>query len=178
MDKKKEKEIQGEIWHPVPGYEKRYEVSNKGKIRSLGTYRGSDYHKILKPYVSKKGYLYVSLRNGDSRKSFAVHRLVLDAFVGERPPGKQAAHWDGDPSKNNVENLRWATALENIKDRARHGRTARGENQGFAKLDKKAVKTIKSLKGKGLSSGEVAHLACVSQSTIYSIWEGETWKHV
>jgi hypothetical protein len=112
------------------------------------------------------------------RKSFAVHRLVLEAFNNPCPKGKQVAHGNGDPSDNRLSNLRWATAKENSADRKRHGRDATGENNGSAKLDRGAVKTIKKMKAKGFSSYETARLACVNPSTISDIWEGKIWKYV
>ncbi|EKN4745018.1 NUMOD4 motif-containing HNH endonuclease [Yersinia enterocolitica] len=168
-----------EEWKPVLGYEGRYEISNLGRVRTLSTYRINYFHKVLHTFTQNKGYQYITLRNvKGGRKTFAIHRLVLEAFVEPCPDGKQVAHWNGDPSDNRVENLRWATSKENIADRARHGRTAFGERAGSAKLDRKAVKTIKRLNKSGLSACEVAHLASVNPSTIISIWEGRSWKHV
>ncbi len=103
---------------------------------------------------------------------------MLDNFVGEKPPGKQCAHYDGNPQNNCVWNLRWVSAQENINDRKRHGRTVCGEKQGSAKLDEKCAKTIFKLKDSGLSKYEVAHLACVSHSTIERIWAGKAWRSV
>jgi hypothetical protein len=166
------------IWKPVAGFERRYEVSNTGLVRSLSTYRPQS-GGVLKPWVQNKGYCYVSLRGATGeRKSFAVHSLVLEAFVCSRPAGKQCAHGDGNPGNNAVENLRWASAKENIADRATHGRTAIGEANAATKLDRFSVRTIKQLKGTGVSAYAVARLACVAVKTIERIWKGETWKHV
>lgn len=167
-----------EKWKPVHGYEGRYEVSDSGLVRSLSTYRPTS-GGVLTPWVQNRGYRYVSLRDAfGERKTFAVHRLVLEAFVEPCPNGKQVAHGDGNPGNNRLENLRWSTAKENIADRTAHGRTAVGDNNGSAKLDKHTVKTIKKLKGIGLSAYEIARLACVSPSTIDRIWAGEAWRHV
>jgi len=165
-------------WRPVIGYEGRYEVSDHGAVRSLSNYRSSSGGQ-LSPWTNNKGYQYVTLRSpGGGKKSHAVHRLVLKAFVELRPSGKQVAHGDGDPANNRASNLRWATSKENIDDRTRHGRTARGEENAASKLDRHAVKTIKRMKDCGFSAYETARLACVNPSTIDRIWAGETWKHV
>lgn len=166
----------GAIWQEVAGYEGRYEVSDAGQVRSLSTYRPTS-GGILAHWVQNRGYRYVTLRGADgSKKAFAVHRLVLEAFHGPCPEGKQVAHFDGDPSNNHISNLRWASAKENIADRTRHGRTATGENNGSARLDKQSVNTIKRMKECGFSAYETARLACVSPSTIQAIWDGETWR--
>ncbi|WP_423196750.1 MULTISPECIES: NUMOD4 motif-containing HNH endonuclease [unclassified Cupriavidus] len=168
----------GAVWKPVPGYEGRYEVSDAGHVRSLSSYRATS-GGILATWVQNKGYHYVTLRSANgTKKSFAVHRLVLEAFVGPRPAGKQAAHADGNPAHNSLTNLRWATAKENIADRTAHGRTRSGEQNGSAKLDRFVVRTIKRLKGTNVSAYEVARLACISPSTVQSIWNNETWSHV
>lgn len=169
-----------ELWRPIAGLESRYEVSDRGRVRTLSTYRLRYRGLILKPWIQNKGYHYVSHRDTSTHRRicYAVHRLVLDAFVGPCPDGKQVAHGDGNPCNNHISNLRWATAKENIADRTMHGRTRFGEDNGSAKLDAGCVKTIKRLRSIGLSAYEIARLACVSPSTIQSIWEGTTWKHI
>lgn len=168
-------EMSDERWRPVPGFEGRYEVSSHGRVMTLTTYRPHQTGLVLRPYKNKKGYQYVSFRTNGTRKSFAVHRLVLEAFAGPCPAGMQVAHGNGDPTDNRVENLRWATSVENHADRRRHGRVPEGEANASARLDLSAVKTIKKLKGKA-SAYEIAHLACVAPSTIQSIWDGKTWR--
>lgn len=169
-----------EEWRPVVGFEGFYEVSNRGNVRSLCNYRPAFNGRLMKLWKGNKNYRYVTFRmrpEDTKRKTFAVHRLVLDAFVGPRPAGKEAAHWNGDPTDNRVENLRWASSKENHADRIRHGRTTKGEDNHCAKLDRGCVKTIRKLRG--LVSGyELARLACVTPSTITDIWEHKIWKHV
>jgi hypothetical protein len=171
--------IENGVWKSVSGYEGRYEVSDGGQVRSLSTYRSTS-GGVLSHWVQNKGYHYVTLRGPNNTKaSFAVHRLVLEAFVSPCPPGKQVAHNNGDPSDNRVSNLRWATAKENIADRTLHGRTVTGEAQHSAKLDRYVVKTIKKMQECGcFSAYETARLACVHTSTVQRIWDGEIWKTV
>jgi hypothetical protein len=130
----------------------------------------------LKPWIQNRGYHYVCLRTDGAKKTFAVHRLVLEAFIGPCPEGKQVAHQDGNPRNNCVMNLRWASAKENIDDRRRHGRTAVGERNGSSKLDRHAVNTIRRMKDAGFSAYETARLASVHPTTIESIWKNETWR--
>jgi hypothetical protein len=167
-----------EEWKPVPEFEGRYDVSNWGRVRSLSCYRPGQFGKILSPSPTSRGYLSVCLRHRDKRRGYSVHRLVMAAFAGPCPDGHQVAHNNGCRTDNRVENLRYATPSSNIDDRHRHGRTARGSRNGSAILDEAAARTIKSMKGKGYSAAEVAHLACVSTSTVQSIWDNESWRHV
>src|SRR5699024_9791306 len=120
---------QAERWLPVPGYEGLYSVSDRGRVRSEGrtvkyiTGRsGRVPERILKTSKHGDGYLQVSLSKNNKRKTHYVHRLVLEAFVGEAPPEAQACHWNDTPEDNRPENLRWGTSSENRLDSVRNGR--------------------------------------------------------
>lgn len=118
-----------EVWKPVPGYEGLYEVSDEGRVRSLDrdvtqtSRRGALYTlrkkgKLLRPGRMPSGHLSVALGRGNSQ---CVHRLVLLAFVGPAPDKHECCHNNGNPADNRLENLRWGTRSENIKDAIRHG---------------------------------------------------------
>lgn len=63
-----------EIWKDIIGYEGLYQVSNYGRVKSLiGRYKNVS---ILKPGLSKSGYLLVVLCKNKIRKNFLVHQLV------------------------------------------------------------------------------------------------------
>lgn len=53
-----------------------------------------------------------------------VHQLVLEAFVGPRPEGMEACHWNDVCTDNRLENLRWDTTSANRHDQVRNGRHA------------------------------------------------------
>lgn len=108
-----------EEWRSVVGYEDFYLVSNRGRVQNrkrLG--------RFISPTVTKRGYRRVQLHNRGRSKTFAVHRLVLEAFVGPCPEGMETCHRDCNPANNNLSNLRWDTHPENIKDSVRLGRRA------------------------------------------------------
>lgn len=127
-----------EAWRQVLGFEGRYEVSNLGRVRSLG--RTETFSRILNNGVrgevtrtkrtrliaggiGANGYLTVRLKG----KTFTVHRLVLNAFVGPCPDGFAACHNDGNKLNNSAGNLRWDTYQANNADRAKHGTWPRRE---------------------------------------------------
>lgn len=117
-----------EVWKPVPDYEGLYSVSNLGRIRSesrtitLKNGRSRRWpESILKPFKNSDGYLRVELWKNNKQQTRFVHRLVLEAFVGEAPPGTQACHWNDTPENNRLENLRWGTKSENTLDSVRNG---------------------------------------------------------
>lgn len=106
-----------ETWKPIAGYEGYYEVSNKGRVRSLGRIKRNGRRanpRMLNPKKQHNGYLNVHLFDADGAcKSFKIHRLVAAAFLSN-PEGKaQVNHKDGNKANNFVENLEWMTASEN-----------------------------------------------------------------
>ncbi|WP_415649087.1 NUMOD4 motif-containing HNH endonuclease [Rhodococcus pyridinivorans] len=120
-----------EIWKPVVGYEGYYEVSNKGRVRSVsriirlssgGTRTVAS--RTLKPFGSKYGHLALKLSRDGEVKNCRVHRMVLEAFVGPCPDGMEGCHNNGIADDNRLENLRWDTSSENKLDTVSHGRHA------------------------------------------------------
>lgn len=113
-----------EEWRPVVGLEGSYEVSNRGKVRSLDRViedrrgvRRRVSGRTLKPGTNQ-GYFCVSLA-GHTR---SVHQLVLEAFVGPYPSKThEVCHNNGDKTDNRLENLRYGTRSENTLDMVRHG---------------------------------------------------------
>ena len=100
-----------EQWRDVLNYEGYYEVSSLGSVRSLGGRRGSS-KRFLK-YADTKGYDSVCLSLKNRRKTFQVHRLVLDAFVGHQP-SMEVNHKDGRKKNNSLSNLEWVSHKTNM----------------------------------------------------------------
>lgn len=97
-----------EIWKPIPGFDD-YAVSNLGRVKS---FKGRNI-KLLKPQTRVKGYKFVCLSNETDKKLIDIHRLVLIAFVGMPPEGKECDHINRVRDDNRLENLRWVTKVEN-----------------------------------------------------------------
>ena len=132
-----------ENWLPAVGFEARYEVSDLGRVRAVfhRPQQGSPPRLLLGTRSTSGGHHQVALARGDgTSRSVLVHVLVLNAFVGPAPDGMGCRHLDGDPLNNLLSNLRWGTQAENIEDRARHGRTVRGERMYSARLSEDDVR--------------------------------------
>ena len=113
-----------ETFVKIEGFEK-YEVSNLGKVRNIKSGR------ILKPFPNRDGYLGHSLCENNKRKHLYLHRIIATAFIDN--PGKkpQVNHIDENKLNNDLSNLEWCTAKENLI----HGtRTKRAAEKRFKKV--------------------------------------------
>ena len=97
-------------WAEVRGSDGRYMVSNIGRVKSFARNKAG---RIMTPFTSHKGYLYVELFIGGKSRKEAIHRLVAAAFI-ENPENKpQVNHISGNKLDNAHINLEWATQSEN-----------------------------------------------------------------
>lgn len=169
-----------EIWRPVLGFEGKYDVSNHGRVRSkkrhhyFGVAHWSVRGKIRKLGFNGRGYLFLSLWKNSKPYPRAIHRLVLESFVGPRPKGMTACHYDGVRTNNYLTNLRWDTLKANFSDRDRHGTTARGVRHGMNKLTETQVRKIKRSKPGVLIASDFG----VSKTVLSHIRKGKIWKHI
>jgi hypothetical protein len=104
-----------EIWKPIVINNEitNYEISNLGRCRNITKLHWKS-KGILKPKVSKNGYVqYCIVHKGNNFYKYA-HRLVAEAFI-KGNTSLQINHKDGDKQNNKVENLEWVTHKENMR---------------------------------------------------------------
>jgi hypothetical protein len=108
-----------ERWRDVSGYIGKYQVSDLGRVKSVGRYirpHGKmiwiDKIVLLKFQEDNRGYLTVHLFK-KKHKHLKVHRLVALAFVSNPLNKPTVNHEDGDKKNNKYKNLKWATVKEN-----------------------------------------------------------------
>ena len=117
-----------EGWRAVVGYEGYYEVSDRGRVRSLersfvdsiGRTRKFPGVEMSTP-IGSGGYPSVYLKRSGSVFSTAVHRLVADAFLGAKEVGQEVCHKNGNKFDPRASNLRWGSRSSNILDEVKHG---------------------------------------------------------
>lgn len=95
-----------EIWVPVYGYHGKYEVSDKGRVKSLKRSKET----ILTPTYGN-GYARVCL-SGEKTRTVKVHRVVAESFFGYQD--RQVNHIDGNRANNVLENLEYVSNRENM----------------------------------------------------------------
>lgn len=161
-----------------------YKVDDKGSVisshrwrrDSIGTCLGTWY--ALKPYVDRCGYNVVTLYNGDMKRRVFAHILMLEAFVGPCPLDYVAAHGNGVPNDNRLENLRWTTQTDNLADRERHGTLRRGVKNTNSKLTDITVNEARWRHYRGEGVAELAREYKVDHRTMSAVIKYETWTHV
>ena len=118
------------IWKDIKGFEGIYQVSNYGRVKRIdrisSRLKDGCYLKLSDHY---KGYLTVKL----IQKRVFVHKLVTQAFLGERPKGLQTNHKDCNKKNNHINNLEYVTQSENMRHASLNGLrpSQRGKNNSF-----------------------------------------------
>lgn len=129
-----------ETWKIIPNYNKDYQVSNFGRVKSLKYNR----ERILTPDTDR-GYKRATLCVDNKTKKYSIHRLVALAFIPNVENKKCVNHIDGNPANNNVNNLEWCTYSENEK----HSYDVLGKVNKNRKLNDKALLDIRTNAVKG-----------------------------
>lgn len=138
-----------EQWRPVVDYEHHYAISSHGRVMRIKAGKSTRVGKILKTSADGGNYLQVNLTVNGKYRMEKIHRLVCVAFIGERKPGMQINHKDGNKSNNRLDNLEYCTRLENMQHAARMGLLPRGETNPRTRLSQEQVDEIRSIYAAG-----------------------------
>lgn len=163
-----------ELWRTVLFYDGLYEVSNLGRVRSLGGRRGTSGKILKQGYI--KGYACVSLSKNGVRTTYLVHRLVAESFLYNGDNLPEVNHKDGDKLNNSFTNLEWIDRDGNMK----HAKDTslvnnKGEKHGMSILIEEEVRYIRS---SDETNTVLALQYAVSPQTISDIRLGKSWKHL
>lgn len=182
-----ETQIDNEIWVDIKGHEGFYQVSDKGRIRSLDRYiwqadkDGNLYQRFMKGKLlslkRNNGNDYINVQllegNGSIEQNYYLHILVAEHFIPNTDNKPTVNHKDGNKSHNYVENLEWATQSEQV----RHAYD-NGLNFGV-KLNKEKAKEIYNFANNAIYTiDELAIKYDVSKRTIRSIQNKKTWRSI
>jgi hypothetical protein len=153
-----------EIWKGIPELDTKYEISNKGMIRSItrkvpckgGTriLKG----KLLKTQVNHRGYSIIALSTMDKKlKTFTVHQLVAMTFKPNFIKGTELNHIDGNKQNNADTNLEISNPTHNQLHAVRNGLvpkvgTSRFNNVTYVKNPRAKKKWAASIRYNGKSS--------------------------
>ena len=145
-----------EIWKDIPEYEKLYQGSNLGRIRSMDyvqTFfeKGTLCERFRKGRILStrvcNGYVIVTLSKEGKEKDFRLHRLIWMTFNGKIPDNMEINHINEDKTDNRLENLNLMSHFDNMHWGTQI--TRRSEKVLQLTLDEELVKEWPSIKELG-----------------------------
>jgi hypothetical protein len=158
-----------EIWKDIIGYEGLYQVSNIGRIKSLGRYKAQGARSpvwyddmIISANKCRHGYFMVLLHKDGLKTGKLCHRLVGEAFIPNPYSFSQINHKDENKENNSVENLEWCDARYNVNYGTRNIRNSitTGKPVIQMDIDGNAIKTWHSqgvaAKSLGIFQGNIS----------------------
>jgi len=161
----------------IPGFE-NYEASIFGEIRNKKS--GRILSSVLSGGNDDSRYPAVSLYKDGNTTTQYVHRLVALTHINNPENKPQVNHIDGNKENNDISNLEWVTAQENIQHSHDNNlnNTVKGEDHHGAKLSSKQVLLIRKRRSTGETYGSIAESVGMAQSTIHAICSGKSWGHL
>jgi len=179
MNERKLRKIEDEQWRELKFTDKKYEISNYGRIKSFC------YDKVNGRIVKLgniKGFYNVSLRVDGQKRSYLVHKLTAEYFVDKTAEDQDVViHLDWNKQNNFCANLQWETKANSYKRMHKVLQEARkkaGKVVTSSKLSKDDVAAIKGMLEKGVKQNLIAKLFCVSEMQVSRIARKENWAEI
>lgn len=177
-----------EEWKPIVGWERQYEVSTYGRVRSIdriiirkGGTRMFFKGKLLLSAVDNSGQIMVKLSYAGFNKSIKVSRLVAITFILNPDNKRDVHHKDRNKTNNRVDNLEWLTREEHYKKDKLMGKwdSIRGTNSVTNRFSENDIKTIRDLYSSGQhTQTDIAKQYDCFPAVISNIVNYKSWKHI
>ena len=148
---------------PIANYPGYY-ISVDGEVYSTVRKKGVFRRKYT---LCRDGYKRLRLKKGG--ETIRLHREVLKTFDRLPKEGEICRHLDGNPSNNNIWNLKWGTPKENSQDCLKHGRNPyqrRGEKSVRAKFSDQEVEEIRTWHRAGATYKEITTMYGISKAHV------------
>jgi hypothetical protein len=120
----------------------------------------------------KDGYPEIT-RGG---KKMRLSHFIYEVYYDKIPEGMILLHTCDNPSCINPQHLQLGTHKDNVVDKIKKNRHAKGSKNGRAKLTERQVWNI--LKQENKSPADLAEIYGVKLNTIQCIRRGRIWNHV
>jgi hypothetical protein len=161
-------------YYPIKGFEKTHLISKDGEVLRLPT---KTCHKNLVLKLQKMEYPRIQL----CKKTYMLHRVLYETFIGEIPKDKQINHIDGNKWNYDLNNLEVCTQSENRRHAERMGLMRYSDRKGSlnpnAKISEVEVFEIRKIFNKVKNAKLIAKsFPQISYSTVRQICYGKTWK--
>lgn len=123
----------------------------------------------------KYGYGVVRI----NKRNYLTHKVAWMIANNQLiPKGQVIRHTCHKRNCVNPEHLITGSQLNNIDDRVKSNRSARGEQNGRTKLTQRDIRMIKVLKGLGWTETDIAQLLDVSRSAVANVLHNRSWNWV
>lgn len=173
-----------EIWKQIKGYEGLYEISNKGRVRSMARWQTCGKAKywvkaiIMKQEITRHYYKVDLCKNG-KHHTYRVNRLVAQAFIPNPNHYPEVNHKDENKLNNCADNLEWCTHSYNSEYGHHRERVTKAISKrvGQYTLDGKLVKIWPSTHEAGRHGYNQRHV-CECCNGIYKKHAGYKWRYI
>ncbi len=170
-----------EEWQIIADYPD-YSISNMGNLKSRRPWSKQKdktivKERLLNPHLTHYGYRAVRLCKDGKQVDRLIHRLVIAAFIGDCPEGKEVNHIDGVKTNNRIDNLEYVTDSEQRQHAYDMGLQKKGGDKWNAILNAEKVVEIRNLIGK-MKGREIAKIYGVTPGTISDIKKGRRWAYI
>jgi len=125
-------------------------------------------------FKDKDGYGQLSIDG----KMHRAHRVSYELYKNKIPEGLHVLHKCDNPPCVNPDHLELGTPQDNVDDKTKRGRQARGEKHGCAKLTEADVLEIRQMIQNGVYYRIIAELFDVNIPQISMIKTGKNWSHI
>lgn len=137
--------------------------------------------KKRKPTPDKDGYLTIAISpDGNlTRKTFKIHRLVVEYFLTSDITGLDVNHKNGVKWDNRMSNLELVTHSQNMKHAAEKNFLPRGEKIWCSKHTEDQIhQACELLQNPDLEIKDVARITGVSENMCSGIYNGAKWQYI
>lgn len=115
-----------EKWADVEGFDGRYQVSDRGRVRSLVYSKDGRPPYVMTPLKSGAfNVIGLSYREKGVYVRRRISELVAEAFVPNPDGLPGVRHIDGDPTNDSADNLEWSESRGRSPERKRRRRSSR-----------------------------------------------------
>ena len=176
--------LPNEEWKDIKGYEKLYQVSNYGRIKSLE--RTTTKTHILKCYFTKRGYCRICLYRDGIKRNFFVHSLVMINFgknlyddslqINHLNENKKCNHISNLEWCNNIYNIRYGTGIERSKVK-KYKSVAQYTNDGRFMKNYKSIQDASVAVSKNHNKSGVRRISKCAKNQL-SLYRGFKWKFI
>lgn len=163
-----------EQWKDIPDYDKKYQASTLGRVKSSMPHNGT-FERILRQTPTKKGYVSCGLYKNKKRGSFLIHRLIAITYIPNPENLPEVNHKKGDKKDNRPCAIEWSTHDDNISHAVENSLIQKGEKCHRSKLTEKQVLEIRE---SSLMQKDLAMIYKISTTSISGIKRRLYWTHI